>query len=78
MATAAGPAILQSHDLAVGSEAILSVGAPVDAAAGLAQVEVTSRVDEHLLTAQKAAVVLSCGLGNAIIGQHLGDSLAFS
>ena len=78
MATASRQAILQGDDLAVGSKAILGVGAPVDAAAGLAQVEVTSRVNEHLLTAEKAAVVLICSPGCGIVGQHLDDSLAYS
>jgi hypothetical protein len=71
MATASGKAMLQGDSLAVGSDAILSVGAPVNAAAGLGDVEVTSRVDEHLLAAEKAAVVLTCNLGSVIVGQHL-------
>jgi hypothetical protein len=68
MATAAGPAMLQGHCLAVGTNAILRVGAPVDAATGLANMEVTSRVDEHLLAAEKAAVVLARGLKSVIVG----------
>jgi hypothetical protein len=71
MATASGKAMLQGDGLAVGPDAILSVGAPIDAAAGLAHVEVASRVDEHLLAAEKAAVVLTRGLGSIIVSQHL-------
>ena len=68
MATASGQAMLQSHGLAVRSDAILSVGAPVDAATRLARVELPSRVDEHLLAPKKAAVVLTGGLGSVIAG----------
>jgi len=70
--------MLQGDGLTVRSDAILSVGAPVDAATGLAHVEVASRIDEHFLAAEKAAVVLSRGLGFIVAGQHLLCSLAFS
>ena len=70
MASASWPAILQGDGLAVGSDAILSVGAPVNATTGLAHVEAASRIDEHLLAAEKAAVVQSRGLGFIIVGQH--------
>ena len=74
MATASRHAMLQTDGLAVGSDAILSVRAPVDAATGLAYVEVAPRMDEHLLAAEKATVVPSCGLGCVVIGQHLRQS----
>ena len=71
MATTSWPAMLQGDALAVRSDAILSVGAPVDTATGLAHVEVASYVDEHLLAAEKATVVLTRNLGFIIVGQHL-------
>jgi len=66
--------MLQADGLAVGSHAILCMGAPVDAATGLAYMEVAPRIDEHLLAAEKTAVVLSRGLGCVVIGQHLRQS----
>ena len=71
MATASWPAMLQGDGLTVGSDAILGVGAPVDAATELAHVEAASRIDEHLLAAEKAAVVLTRGLRLIVVGQHL-------
>jgi hypothetical protein len=74
VATASRTAILKTNRLAVWPDAGLSVGAPVDAAAGLAQMEVAPGVDEHLLAAEKAAVVLASGLGCVVVRQHLRDS----
>jgi len=70
MANAPGPAIFQSNGPAVGSDAVLSVGAPIDAAAGLTHVEVASRVDEHLLAAEKAAVAFTRRRHSTIVRQH--------
>jgi len=62
VATAPGTAIFQADHLAIRSDAGLRVGAPVDAAAGLAQVEDASHVNKHFLATEKAAVVLVRGL----------------
>src|SRR5205823_657888 len=63
-------AVLRVGDFGVRTEASLRVAAPVDAAAGLGDVELAPRVDEHLLTPEQTAVFLGNSNPADVVGHE--------
>src|SRR2546430_12336638 len=61
-------AVLRVGDFGVRTEASLRVAAPVDAAAGVGDIELPPRVDEHLLTPEQTAVFLGNSDATGIVG----------
>src|SRR5438105_11764723 len=63
-------AVLRVGDFGVRTEASLRVAAPVDAAAGVGDIELAPRVDEHLLTSEQTAVFLGNSNAADIVGHN--------
>src|SRR5438876_1730510 len=68
VAATSGLAVLRVGDFAIRTQASLRVAAPVDAAAGVGNVELAPRVDEHLLTSEQPAVFLGNSDVTGIVG----------
>lgn len=73
-AAASGCAVIGLGGLAVGTERVLRVRAPEDAAAGVPDIERHSRINEHLLAAEATTVLLVRGPWSVVRGHGLSNS----